>query len=99
MACTTMCAEACGRVLRRRPAEGRGREPFDWEVEGVAMSAKPLERPGEVLLHGHTEGAIRRNYAEQDACAMRPLGAAREEHVEAQLGHVLCKRSLRSAQI
>src|SRR5688500_20355080 len=85
----TMCAEACGCCLRERAFERRGREVFDGKVEGVAMGTEPLERPRQVLLHGHADGTTRRDDAEQHASAMRALAAACGEHVQAQLGAVL----------
>ena len=42
-----------------------------------------------VGLRRHADGTARRDDAEQDAGAVRALGAAGEEHVEAQLGDVL----------
>ncbi len=43
----------------------------------------------EVGLHGDADGAAGRDDAEQHARPVRALGAAGEEHVEAQLGDVL----------
>ena len=84
-----MCAEACAPVLRERAFERGGREFGDGEVEGVAMSSEPLERPREVLLHWYADGAARGDDAEEHARAMRALAAAGEEHVQTQLRDVL----------
>ena len=53
------------------------------------MSAEALEGPGEAGLHGHADGAAGRDDAQQNAGAVGALGAAGEEHIEAQLGDVL----------
>ena len=49
------------------------------------MRAESVEGPGEVGPHGDAERATRRDDAEEDARAMRALGAAGEEHVEPEL--------------
>ena len=67
---------------------GRG-ERFEREVENVAVGAEALEGPSEVRLRGDAQCAAGGDDAEQDAGTVSALGAAGEEHVESQLGHVL----------
>ena len=57
--------------------ESGGSHLTERESEEVAVSAETLEGPGEVCLHGNTDGAAGRDDAEQHAGAMCALGAAR----------------------
>jgi DNA replication protein DnaC len=71
---------------RSPPARSEGgRDLLEVEPEVLSMRAESVEGPGEVGLHGDAERATRRDDAEEDARAMRALGAAGEEHVEPEL--------------
>jgi hypothetical protein len=70
----------------QRPLERGGREVLDRQREDVAVGAEALEGPGQVGLNGDADRATGRDDAEQDAGAVGALGAAGEEHVEAELG-------------
>lgn len=81
-ACASSAPSACA-------LERGGRELLDGEREDVAVGAEALEGPGEVRLDRHADGAAGGDDAEQDARAVGALGAAGEQHVEAELGEVL----------
>jgi hypothetical protein len=76
-------------VLARYALERGGRELLERQREDVAVGAEALEGPGQVGLRRARRGAAGRDDAEQDAGAVGALGAAGEEHVEAELGDVL----------
>src|SRR5690606_26118589 len=80
---------ASARRSTERLLECGRRHLFEPEAEDVAMRAETIEGPGEVRLRGDAESAAGRDDPEEDARAMRALGAAGEEHVEAELGDVL----------
>ena len=73
--------------------ERGGRHVLEREAEQVTMGAEPVEDPGEVGLDGDPDGGASGDDAEQDAGAMGALGAAGEEHVEAELGDGRIKSS------
>ncbi len=66
-----------------------GGQLFEREIEDVAVRAESFEGPGEVSLGRDAERAAGGDDAEEHTSAMRPFGAAGEEHVETELGDVL----------
>lgn len=69
--------------------EGLRGDGLERQGEDVTVGADAFEGPGQIGLGRNAQGATGGDDAKEDARAVRALGAAGEEHVEAQLRDVL----------